>query len=613
MLLVTEYELMDSLDRGDHKSAILGIEKHVNSAKVSALALEQNLTEIENNSAVSKSDFITKAIGAGGVDQVKTKANRDFESYKNLILCYQNAKSNVKICASDFVFLREEILDTYHHYADLLLDVYGDSIKVVDPKLFDFDSIEWLDTDSMFKQVELQFNRLSSSCQTLMEEISESGKSMLNQAVQSYKSAGNKKLGLALVGINVISHYISAQQRTQAIEREYILFQTNLKRDVNTIKADYLRLATIYKTLNELQIPKAKHLYSYINVAMSSELSMLMGSMYKTDELKKLKKQRDSVNSEYRAIKKSLIDSRANIQYYSSSIAEAQESLSQLKPLYLAANSAKPSKPFFLFNILSFGYLNKSYYRDAWEWDKQYGGAVAAYQDLQNNISLYQQEIEEQQTALKNYRLKYEQLKVDLNVLKTKVFALLKNNDPIKRQVAQHLKTIIQLLNIAKEIISTKLDDKQIKVRALKKIDTTLSLNQNQAIEEFMSYLKYDECEQQNIDSTNNELLQSNNSVKQKLEELFEDKLKLEVLRQNSNIAIQDYDRQLELLKQDFSEQIASVNDKSEVLRLALARLHKSNDLDTLKDALLSFSENDFILSDSDFEEFISGNKIIEI
>lgn len=612
-LLVTEYELIDSLDRGDHKSAILGIEKQTKCGKVSILALEQSMTKIEDNNIRSNSNLLNTAMGAGRIDQIKERANIDFENYTNLIFCYQDAKSNVKSCVSDFVFFREQILDTYCHYTDLLLDIYGDSIRVVDPKLFDFDSIEWLDTDSMFQQVELQFNSLHSSCQTLMGEISENFKNTLNQAAQSYKAAGNKRLGLVMAGIHVFDHYISAQQRTQTIEREFISLQTNIKRDVNTIKADYIRLYTIYKTLNELQIPKAKHLYSYINAAMSNELSILIDSMYKTDELKELKSQRDSINLEYRSIKKLIIDNQANTQYYNSSIAEIKESLSQIKPLYLEANSAKPSKPFFLFNILCFGLLNKSYCRSIWEWEDKFGSIVNGYLSLQNNFTLYQQEVAELQSALKSYRIKYEQLKVDLNVLKTKVFALLKNSDNLKRQVAVHLKTIIQVLNIAKEIIATKLDEKQIKVTVLNKKNTELSKNQEHAIEEFMSQLKSYGNEQQDISSTNNELLQHTDSVKMKLEELIEDKLRLEALRRNNNIAIQDYDRQLELLKQNFSEYLTNVDDKSEVLRLALAKLHKTTDLEALKEALLSFSEHDVILSDSDFEEFISGNKIIEI
>lgn len=84
-----------------------------------------------------------------------------------------------------------------------LIDIYGDSIKMVSPDLFDFKRIEWLDVDEMLKYVELEYNKFSENCAALMGDISNSFRASLQNSLQAYKSVsnGNKSLGLAMAGL----------------------------------------------------------------------------------------------------------------------------------------------------------------------------------------------------------------------------------------------------------------------------------------------------------------------------------------------------------------------------------------------------------------------------
>lgn len=68
-----------------------------------------------------------------------------------------------------------------------LIDIYGDSIKMVSPDLFDFKRIEWLDVDEMLKYVELEYNKLSENCAVLMGQISDSFRASLQNSLQAYK------------------------------------------------------------------------------------------------------------------------------------------------------------------------------------------------------------------------------------------------------------------------------------------------------------------------------------------------------------------------------------------------------------------------------------------
>ena len=86
-----------------------------------------------------------------------------------------------------------------------LIDIYGDSIKMVSPELFDFNRIEWLDVDNMLKEIELEYNRIQEKCGFLITRISDSFRTSLQNSMNAYKStaSSNKTLGLAMAGLGM--------------------------------------------------------------------------------------------------------------------------------------------------------------------------------------------------------------------------------------------------------------------------------------------------------------------------------------------------------------------------------------------------------------------------
>ncbi|MCQ2219369.1 MAG: hypothetical protein MJZ33_12965 [Paludibacteraceae bacterium] len=112
-------------------------------------------TKMSGAVASEMSSLLSVIMGTKGVENVKNEATQAVELYGKLINVYDEAKDGVKEVAHDFVDLRTEILRVYEKYAQMLVDFYGDSIKRVAPSLFDFDSIEYLDTAQMFEKVQL--------------------------------------------------------------------------------------------------------------------------------------------------------------------------------------------------------------------------------------------------------------------------------------------------------------------------------------------------------------------------------------------------------------------------------------------------------------------------
>ena len=172
---------------------------------------------------------------------------------------------------ADFVTLRSHVCDIYRRYALVLIDAFGDSVKAIAPQLFDFDSIEWLDTQQMLQNVKLDYDQITEHCSILMSSISESFSQSLKQASNSYRSTGSKQAGLLLAGLNMVSHYIDASSRTSELKEELLTLKNSVKHDVTLVKGDLSRLLVIYKTLNDLFIPQSEAFCQYSDQVLQGE------------------------------------------------------------------------------------------------------------------------------------------------------------------------------------------------------------------------------------------------------------------------------------------------------------------------------------------------------
>lgn len=94
---------------------------------------------------------------------------------------------------------------------------------------------------------------------------------------------------------------------------------------------------------------------------------------------------------------------------------------------------------------------------------------------------------------------------------------------------------------------------------------------------------------------------------------LFEAHAKLNVLKEESNIAIELYDEQMHALQKKFKLIIEGVNNKSVVLRETMKQLNTTQEANKLKETLLSLSDGEILLSKREIDEFLNDNKIIEL
>ena len=377
---------------------------------------------------------------------------------------YHYAEDSVRGNIEDFTSLRSDIATTYRDYAMKLIDIYGDSIKMVSPNLFDFNRVEWLDVDEMLKYVELEYNKLTEKCAVFISEIQDSFRGSLQNSVKAYKSVanGNKSLGLAMAGLQMLNHYMESTERTNRLKSDLSVFQTSVKHDATRVKADMGRLLVIYKTLNDVVIPKANVFLRYGERLMSSDLKAIMDSMYDNAEIRPLEEQRRQLLQQLKAIDIEMNDHLQNIDVYSSLISDITSTLESKQASYMQAKSKQPSKPFFLVNWLTFGTANKNYYRDFSEWNANCFPLIREYESYQVDLKLDKDELASHNEAIAGLKSEHSQLSVRLDAVSKEIRSKIVSTDDVKLKMLKHLRDMVAMLKLGREIMESKLDERLI-------------------------------------------------------------------------------------------------------------------------------------------------------
>ncbi|MDL2303760.1 hypothetical protein LJC72_00270 [Bacteroides sp. OttesenSCG-928-D19] len=623
--VVEEYHVHYLVEQKQQEALFSLVNKILQNGKHSLHSLENELSA-SMNSIVSgtNSDIVGRITGTKAVSDVQVKANFLYERYTSLINTYEEARADVKIAMADFVVLRGNILKIYREYVMKLIDVYGESIKSVAPEMFDFDSVQFLNVENMLKNVQLEYDQISENCATLMNEISDSFSKSLNESAKGYKSMGNKSAGLVLAGLTMVNHYLGASEKANKSRQELEILKQNIKHDVTTIKGDFARIALIFKTLNDLYIPKANVFYKYSEQVLSNELNQLFESLYQNPEIKKMVEQREQVLADMKRLENQITDNQLNIDYYSQNVKNMKTLLVSKDDEYQYALHLKPAKPFFLFNLLTLGSLGKSYNRNIYEWNMTCAPVIREYENYKVEIKIDGDELEKHRKSLKKNQAQVKRLQLELKNLNQVINNKIRVSDDTKQQVLKHLEPIVKLLRIGKEIIESKLDQKLIQTVNINDCRSTeLPEDLKNNIHNFTNKLQNSFQTSQLLpeiltegleEDTDIEFItQTSEQIIQRSFEVFESWTLLKA-QQTKGIAVgKAYDEELRKLQQEFNKSFANIDNQSEILANMLKKINTAKDAKQLKEGLLALLDSNDGVKKEDLKQFINGLKTIEI
>ena len=639
--LIDEYQLTDLLDNDKPEDAMALASKELAKTSDTLAALKRDI-DMNMSLAVAKaaSGMMDTVTGTGGVKAVRTEASTLFDRYSKMVGTYHEGEDTVRRNIADFTTLRTDIGSTYQEFAMQLIDIYGDNIKAVAPNLFDFNQVQFLDVDSMLKHTELEYNRISDKCSALIGEISDSFQNSLRSSVAAYKSAGqgNKALGLAMAGLGMLNHYMEAGERTNRLRSDLSVFKTSIKHDSTLIKADLGRLLVIYKTLNDVVIPKADIFLRYASKLMSSDIKAITDSLYDNAEIRPLEEQRRELLAQLIVLDGEINDHLQNIDVYQSLISDITTTLDSKGASYRDAIARKPSKPFFLLNIVTFGKADKDYNRNYAEWDAVCYPLVREYENYQVDLKLDKDELAAHQSDLKAKQQEQHLVKQKIDEVNKQIRSKINASNDTQLKMLPHLRTVIAMLRLGREIMETKLDKKLTGTVAIPDFKSTekLPADIENNLSLFTSLLAdnihadrgmaeallngvddYRGVDEKDRKYSEEDLAQVTEASEQTLQQgmsLLDSALQLKKQQLNGKLASAAYDEAFDKIASDFRKQIKGIDNKSAFVREVMRRANLAKDDDERKQALLMLSElSGQNLSEQEFKDFINGKKQISL
>lgn len=633
--LIDEYKLTDLLDNDKPEDAMELANKELAKTSDTLAALkrdiDRNMSLAVANAASGIMDTVT---GTAGVKAVRTEASTLFDRYSKMVGTYHEGEDTVRRNIADFTTLRTDIGTTYQEYAMQLIDIYGDNIKAVAPNLFDFNQVQFLDVDSMLKHTELEYNRISDKCSALIGEITDSFQNSLKSSVAAYRSAGqgNKALGLAMAGLGMLNHYMEAGERANRLRSDLVVFKTSIKHDSTLIKADLGRLLVIYKTLNDVVIPKADIYLRNASRLMSSDIKSITDSLYDKAEIRPLEEQRRQLLAQLKVLDGEINDHLQNIDVYQSLISDITTTLDSKSASYRDAIARKPSKPFFLLNILTFGNANKNYNRNYAEWDAVCYPLVREYENYQVDLKLDKDELAAHQSDLKAKGQEQHLVKQKLDEVNKQIRSKINASNDTQLKMLPHLRTVIAMLRLGREIMETKLDKKLTGTVSIPDFKSTekLPVDIENNLSLFTSTLAdnihadrgmaeallngiddYRGVDEKDRKYSEESLAQVTEASEQSLQQgisLFDSALQLKKQQLDGKLARAAYDEEFDKIASDFRKQIKGIDDKSAFVREVMRRANLAKNDDERKQALLMLSDlSGQSLSEQDFKDFING------
>ena len=279
-----------------------------------------------------------------------------------------------------------------------------------------------------------------------------------------------------MVGLGMVNHYMEAVEQTARLGAELTTFKTNIKHDATIVKADMGRLLVIYKTLNDVAIPKAEAYMRYAAQLLSSDIKNITDSLYNNADIKPLEEQRLEILAQLKALDGGINDHLQHIDVYQSLIGDLKSTLDSQRGSYRDAKSRKPSKPFFLTNLLTFGAASKKYARDYYELDEVCFPLVKEYETNMADLNLNKDELASHERELKAMQKKRAEFAKQHEAISKKIRDRVKTSADVKLKMLPNLRQLVALLRLGREIMETKLDKSLVGTVSIPDFKTSVAL-----------------------------------------------------------------------------------------------------------------------------------------
>lgn len=590
------------------------MQESLNTASESASQVDKILTGCAEGTA-NIFDYLK---GQGRAKDINNEASQLQDRLRRLVTDYGTLVELIRTLSGDFVMLRNQVEVTYRKFAAILVDVYGERVKQIQPELFDFDSIQFLDAEQMLQGILEGLDNIIGQSETTAKTIGSSFRSTADSVINRFSRSKDTTKSVILGALDAFDHYSTAASMTNELERSYSALRESVAKSVGDIETDILRIGQMGATLNSVFIPHALLLCRYANDLMDEELRKLIDAMYGQPEASKLNERRNELLSDYLALHLSIADHLANARICKGNAEQLVPQIDELRAKFDADN-ARWTEGDRDFNE---GYAKRLKERI----DKIY--RVEAQCGISFNAGADHEKMAGKDMA------KLDETRRMLAENSSQMAGQLTLSDANYATLARHLADILRLLMQAKSILQSGFGDDLLAPSFLQPAVTLpeLSAKMQDRISNFISEqtaelkvetasqviegpdgrqtpreLTQKELDEAEIDSRTNQSLDN-------AAELIRSSVILSYQLAKEQLAVEDYKRQMALNRQKFASAMAKVGNRAALIRTAAHKAGTAADSKAIKDALLLLTDIDpETVSDEKMVSFVKGNGTITI
>jgi hypothetical protein len=427
--------------------------------------LEQDLKKIKVIDVISLT-------GASKVEEKFREARKIFYNYKGLVDKYNLIKIELLLLFREYEKIRDILKYLREDLMNMLVDIYGQNVKVTHPDLFDFDNVHWIDFEGIINNLEINFNNIEETCKTFFTNHKDTytrfSNSSMNRLEQMNGSKGALKSAAVDIGIDALISLSETNQNAKLIisniniEIEYM--KDSFWKDSKIIRLDIMRLLEIHKNIKEYLVPATKLFTTGFSKIFENEIKQDFNLASNVEEVKPFRNRNEILALELRDIEIELFEldkltreTKELIDYY-------QLNLDYYQNDFDYAMTNVPIMPTRWIMLLSLGTSVNIFYKMHNHWDIRTISIRNKYNNNLENLNKENNRLQKHQLLIDNFLKTKSELNIKITDNSEQINKILKDEISLKEVINRNFKNIANLSQTAKRVLEVRLDQKLLEV-----------------------------------------------------------------------------------------------------------------------------------------------------
>lgn len=425
-----------------------------------------NLKEFEEELKSIKLVEVFSLTGASKVEEKTIEARKVFNSYIGLIDKYRMIKEELSIIFIDFEQLRNVLKYLREDLANMVIEVFGENVKMTNPSLFDFSSVKWMETSILIDKLQVEFLKIEEKS-TLFFQLNEElyndfGNNALQRIKQVNRSRGSISNAAIDIGIeaafSIVESRKASKNTIQALDLDIEMMKKSFHLDVKAIRLDVMRLLEIFRNVKENLTPTLENFTSEFRNQFENGIKLNFAQMLKIPGVKDLKDTNIILLNRIKYLDLELHDTAKVVEDAESEKLFYQQNINNLKRDndYFIAN--EPEKAHWLTAMLSLGVVNRIFTIMHQQWNSKTFKTRSDYQNFIELLELENKRLIFHKKEFKNHQSEQDSCRNQVKANSSLIREKLSNEIEINESINSTLSNIVDLSKLSKHILETSLD-----------------------------------------------------------------------------------------------------------------------------------------------------------